>query len=103
MTKLDNRDPNEFIINSYYDYAEWIKFIQRNKLGMKLHLLSAGWRHRNLKVELSPAMLELVETNCLHADGNTPCSICSQAYRDHPTIVGAEYLHILCNGRGVKL
>lgn len=101
--KIDNRDPNEFIVDNYADYIDYLRFTSTNKLGMKLHLLSAGWRHRNLKIKLSPGTLELIEDNLLHADGNTVCPACRQMYRDHPVIVGAEYIHLLCNGRGVKL
>ena len=101
--KIDCRDPNEFILDTYHDYFDYLRFISTNKLGMKLHLLSASWRHRNLKIRLSPVTLELIEDNLLHGDGNTVCATCHQMYRDHPVIVGAEHLHLLCNGRGVKL
>jgi hypothetical protein len=100
---MTNLTPDDFVINTYYPYAEWLKFIQRNELGMKLHLLSAGWRHRHVKIALSRTTLDFVEDNSLYADGDTVCSVCSGAYRDHPVIVGAEHLHLLCNGRGVKL
>lgn len=100
---MTNPAPDDFIISTYYPYAEWLKFIQRNELGMKLHLLSASWRHQHVKIALSHTTLDLVEDNSFHADGNAVCSVCSRAYRDHPVILYAEYLHLLCNGRGVKL
>lgn len=41
--------------------------------------------------------------NFIRASGDCLCSTCGEQYRKHPTALGAEWLHRLCNEVYVKL
>ena len=99
-----NPDVACFILNAgYWQYREYLNFINRNEIGMQLHLLSAGWRRSHFRLYLTAEQQAKAEDTFIHASGDCICKECGFEYRDHPIVLGCEWLHALCNGKYVKL
>jgi len=97
-------EPACFVLNEgYTEYLEYMEFVHKNSLGWKLHQLSESWRHRHVRFAISEEELARAQENFIHADGSCTCSDCGERYRDHPIVLGCEWLHALCNGMYVKL
>lgn len=50
-----------------------------------------------------PDAVRVEDGDWIRAAGDVLCKTCGYAYREHAPIVGFEWLHMLCNGKIVKL
>lgn len=71
-----------------------------------LHTANSPGRDRMLLAIQSIARLKVENDerlNFIHAGGDCLCPVCGQEYRRHPRDRVWEFLHVLCDGRRIKL
>ena len=65
---------------------------------------SEKFRRYRKQSRMMAAMVDIAfaEESFVRADGRCVCEHCGLAYLDHPAVVG-DVLHLLCDGKFVKL